>query len=246
MNPKIAIQFFGQLRYVEVQHSIYSFLKYFRDRGFEVDLYGTFWDDEYTVKQVKTGSFKDFKSVKLLPEPKLNDGDLKKYFYSLEKTINQRKGKYEFIIFCRYDIDFIINEEFSLSKFYEKVLDQLGKPSIFFIPNTRYDNRIDDKLFICNQPGAEKICHTYSKFKNKELNIPLLRYHTSLLDSIKFFKLELFENIKFFSYNLIRHEFEKDIKLDHTLEYDGELLRDYIKKFQDFYKMKKFLENFDR
>ena len=246
MNPKIAIQFFGQLRYVEVAHSIYPFIKYFRNRGFEVDLYGTFWDDDYTEKQIREGQFVGYKSVNLISEPKVKKGDLQKYFYSLEKTLNQRKGDYEFIIFCRYDLEFIIDEEFSFSKFYEKLSNQFDKPSIFFIPGTKVDDKIDDKLFICNPAGADKICRTYSAFKNKELDVEHLRYHSSLLASIEFFEIELFENIEFFTYDLIRHKYVHDINLDNSLTYGNELLRDYIKKFQDFYEMKKFVENFDK
>jgi len=247
MIKKVALHFFGQLRYVEAQHSIYPLLKFFRDREFEVDTYGTFWDDEYTQKQIREDIFKDYKSVKLITEPKVADGDLQKYFYSLENTINQRKGEYEFIIFSRYDINFKINEVSSFSKFYNKLINQSDKPSIFFIPGTRLETKngrkkIDDKLFICNSSGADKICRTYSKFKNKDIDILDLRYHSSLLSSVEFFKLELFENIKFFTYTLIRHDYTIGINLDNTLEYENVLLRDYIKRFQDYNEMKKFID----
>ena len=65
MDKRIALQLFGQLRFWPEQKTIIPFVDKLRDAGYLVDIYGTFWNDEYTMNLNTHGKLDIFSKLQL-------------------------------------------------------------------------------------------------------------------------------------------------------------------------------------
>lgn len=249
MKKRVAVEFFGQLRNWELNKSLGKIVSFFNNKGYEVDFFGTFWNDEYTRKHIAFDRFNTFKAVLLVDEPNLPDEKerptLKKYFYAIHNSNELRKAyrlknkiKYDLVLMMRPDI----NVKLSSRRFDNniKVIDGVGgKPYIFF------DNRSmgpyitdggkklkkpEDKFIILNEAGADYLAQAYSK-------LDYFRYHTSLMLAAE----EVVGNIEhidgFIVADLIREDITqpyKDMGWDDAyMDDEVGFVRNHIKRFQD-------------
>lgn len=193
MKKRVAVEFFGQLRNWELNTSLGRIVSFFNNKGYEVDFFGTFWNDDYSRKHIASDNFNNFKAVLLVYEPDLPDEierpTLKKYFYSIHNSNELRKAyrlknkiKYDFVLMMRPDI----NVHLSSRRFDEniKVINGVGgKPYIFFDTKSlgpyvtdegRTLKKVEDKFVILNEAGADYLAQAYFK-------LDYFRYHSSLM-----------------------------------------------------------------
>ena len=193
MKKRVAVEFFGQLRNWELNTSLGRIVSFFNNKGYEVDFFGTFWNDDYSRKHIASDNFNNFKAVLLVDEPDLPDEierpTLKKYFYSIHNSNELRKAyrlknkiKYDFVLMMRPDI----NVHLSSRRFDEniKVINGVGgKPYIFFDTKSlgpyvtdegRMLKKVEDKFVILNEAGADYLAQAYFK-------LDYFRYHSSLM-----------------------------------------------------------------
>lgn len=197
MKKRVAVEFFGQLRNWELNTSLGRIVSFFNNKGFEVDFFGTFWNDEYSRKHIASDNFSNFKAVLLVDEPVLPDEierpTLKKYFYSLHNSNELRKAyrlknkiKYDFVLMMRPDV----NVQLSSRRFDQniKVINGVGgKPFIFFDTKSlgpyvtdggKTLKKVEDKFIILNEAGADYLAQAYFK-------LDYFRYHSSLMLAAK-------------------------------------------------------------
>ena len=111
MTNRILFNFFGQLRFWDLQNTIEPFKNYFVEQGCKVTIHGTFWDDEYVKKFKNQNKLDIFDKLNLIEEPNLEPLTLQKYFYSLEKSFELIKDDYDIIISSRPDIFFQLSKQ---------------------------------------------------------------------------------------------------------------------------------------
>ena len=193
MKKRVAVEFFGQLMNWELNTALGRIVSFFNNKGYEVDFFGTFWNDDYSRKHIASDNFNNFKAVLLVDEPDLPDEierpTLKKYFYSIHNSNELRKAyrlknkiKYDFVLMMRPDI----NVHLSSRRFDEniKVINGVGgKPYIFFDTKSlgpyvtdegRTLKKVEDKFVILNEAGADYLAQAYFK-------LDYFRYHSSLM-----------------------------------------------------------------
>ena len=239
---KIAIELFGQLRMWDEQKNLEELENFLNKEGFSVDYFGTFWDDEYTKSFVDKGAFENFKCLQLLDEPEFKSYDLKKYFYSLKKSVEQRKryqtehnSKYEFIIQSRPDIKYYFNK--NSSKFLKELvelLDKIDEPCVFL--NKKWDMKLkpEDKFIISNELGANSLSNAIDKLST-------FTYHTSLYEAINLLVGNFYYINLFFRYYLIRYDVISEYNFDDLFTHDSVIsstnpqgfVRNYLKTIQD-------------
>ena len=240
---KIAIELFGQLRMWDSQN-ILDLKEYLNSKDIAVDIFGTFWDDEYTNRTLDLSS-NIFKKLQLLEEPERDTADLFKYFYSLSNSIKQRKIyqtkhniNYDFIIHSRNDLEFTMrhNADELLNNLFDLLNNNKNHPSIFICnePRSSEDN-IDDKIFIGNNLGSDNLENSFDKLKSYDK----FRYHTSLWHAIKLCNCFLFRVPLFFWFNILRTKFFQEYNFkpkDHHEEA-------YLKSIQDTSLLKDKISN---
>ena len=249
MKKRIAIEYFGQLRQWELNVSTGRLVSFLTNRGYDVDVFGTFWDDDYTHSQIELDRFKEFQALLLVEEPELLYEDrnptLKKYFYSLQNSNELRRAyrskhklKYELVLMLRPDINFKIDSD-KFDKTLKLVENIGGKPCMFIDQNTigtipvdddhNYE-KIEDKFIILNEAGADYISEGYKK-------LDYFRYHTGLKHAAD--KLIGYtEKIDgFLKVELIRHDIINPYKAKGWDDgyFDDEIgfVRRYLKYIQD-------------
>lgn len=240
MAPKVAIEIFGQLRLWD-KNNFDLLIKLFNDKGFEVDILGTFYNDEYTKKQ-DLSCFTKVQLINILETSKRYT--LERYFYSLSQSYEQRKKyenetgvEYQFIVACRSDIHMRINED--TYDYFDRLIENtkhLPGPWINHqsvkAPNLD-DTWFNDQIFICNDKTLEIFKDFYYDNKNVGDNNKqqVFRYHKSLG------KIILVKGIKIIKYIdglpltplLIRNSIISDKNLTKD---QSEIIRDKVKDIQ--------------
>ena len=251
MKDKIAIEFFGQLRMWDIQDGLEILENFFNEEGFSVDFFGTFWDDDYTNSIVDKGAFKNFKGLQLIEEPKIDDVGLQKYFYSLKKSVEQRKQtntEYKLIIQARPDLKFKLDGD-SSSRFKDilKLLDKKGNiPMVFLDRQLSHPIRaekIEDKFIVSNELGANALSHAIDECDD-------FTYHIGLHYAIEKLVVNVVDIEMFFRVKLFRHALLKESNFDDDFNHDSLVddknldgyVREYLKTIQDTSTLKKEME----
>tara|TARA_Y100000389_G_scaffold180766_1_gene195856 strand:- start:329 stop:1156 length:828 start_codon:yes stop_codon:yes gene_type:complete len=256
MGKKIALQLFGQLRFWPEQKTITPFIEKLKKYGYSVDIYGTFWNDEYTQKQfIPRPEVDIFKKLNLIQEPDdAQPQTLEKYYYSLSQSNLYRSNEgidYDLIIAMRPDLNIFtdsMNEDDVFKNIFN-ILDKVNKkPTLFHthhkivINKSGCELRMEDKIIIANPPAIDKLSNIYSNYhsgndKSSAYHSYNFQYHSSLLRHVK--KLDILEIYRDdwkgrFEFDLIRNMICEQNKFDSDV-YIGDLfLRDEAKKFQDY------------
>ena len=138
MGKKIAFQLFGQLRFwPESTNTIIPFIEKLKKDGHSVDIYGTFWDDEYAQKQfIPRPKIDIFKKLNLIQEPDdIAPLTLEKYYCSLTQSNLCRSNEginYDLIIAMRPDLTIradAMNED-DIFKNIFNILDKINKKPV--------------------------------------------------------------------------------------------------------------------
>ena len=251
MKNKIAFEFFGQLRMWDIQDSLENLKNFFNEEGFSVDFFGTFWDDDYTNSLVDNGEFENFKSLQLIEEPKIDDVGLQKYFYSLKKSVEQRKQtntEYKLIIQARPDLKFELDGD-SSSKFKDilKLLEENGDVSMVFLDrqlsHPSRTEKIEDKFIVSNELGANALSHAIDECDDFTYHIGLHYAIEKLVVNVV--DIEIFFRVKLFRHALLNESnFDDDFNHDSLVDdknLDG-YVREYLKTIQDTSILKKEME----
>lgn len=239
---KILLNFFGQLRFWDLQNTIQPFKEYLEQNGFEVDIFGTFWDDTYTNKFLRKDSLNIFDKLNLIEEPTLKPQTLQKYFYSLKESVKLINYEYDFIITSRPDIFLeITKQSHTIHDFTQNIED-----NHIYVQKSHYEKRdtdywIDDKVFISNLNTLNIISKTFNYFIDGKLDFELL-YHRGLLNVLNFFNITVKNDVQFFKINMIRHYLYSKYPFEGGYLYKGELVRNIEKKFQDTSEWIKYVE----
>jgi len=254
MGKKIAFQLFGQLRFWPEQNTIIPFIEKLKKDGHSVDIYGTFWNDEYTQKQfIPRPKIDIFKKLNLIQEP--DDSTLltlEKYYYSLSQSNLCRSNEginYDLIIAMRPDLNIVadsMNED-DIFKNIFNILDKINKKPVIFHTHHKTSkqflhHRMEDKIIIANPSAIDKLSNIYSNYhsgndKSGAYHSYNFEYHTSLLRHVK--KLDILEIYRddwksSFGFDLIRHIIQKQKEFGDGVYIGNLFLRDESKKFQDY------------
>lgn len=249
MAPKIAIEIFGQLRLWD-KRIFDSLIKLFKDKGFEVDILGTFYNDEYTKKQ-DLSCFTKVQLINILETSKRYT--LERYFYSLSQSYEQRKKhenetgvNYQFIVACRSDIEMKINER-TYDDFDRLIENTKHLPGPWINhqsvkdPNLE-DTWFNDQIFICNDKTLEIFKDFYYDNKNVGDNDKqvVFRYHRSLGRVILVKSIKIIEYVDGLALTptLIRQRILAGKNLTKTQE---ESIRDELKDIQCIDKLNQVL-----
>lgn len=248
MNPKIAIEVFGELRLWK-NNNFSKLVNFFNSKGFEVDILGTFYNDKYTKKQ----DLSCFTKIQLIDRIDSDRYTLESYFYSLSKSYEQRiqfqtetSTKYQFIVACRPDI--VINLSRSIDKDFDKLIKNIKPLSgAWFCHQSPQNidvnnNWVNDQIFICNDKTLEIFTKHYYKNKDNkgQLHDIAFRYHYALGHIIQSKKIKI---IKYkdglrLSPVLTRHK----IMLSYNIPLsDEEKIRKEIKDIQEEDKLHKLI-----
>ena len=228
---KFAIEVFGQLRLWEIQSSLPKLKSFLVDNGFEIDTYGTFWNDDYTRNLFNNNKLSFFDKLNLIDEPPFEYGTLKKYYYSLKHSTQQRKQSnksYDIILQCRSDLNFALDNDAVelLKEFKTTVLSNKDTPTTFINEMTTWRGqdlgppgfKLDDRHFWSNEKAANLIGSTYDEFIKLEKPVDNIRegifcYH-NFHKVIDHFKLKTIFLDKMFSCaNLMRWDILKKLNL---------------------------------
>lgn len=185
---KFAIEVFGQLRLWEIQSSLPKLKSFLIDHNFEVDTYGTFWNDEYTLNMFKNKKLTFFDKVNLIDEPPFEYGTLKKYYYNLKYSTEQRQASnksYDIVLQCRSDLNFELDADASELIFKLKTLlvEYKDTPTTFINEMTTWRGqglgppgfKLDDRHFWSNEKAANMIGSTYDEFIKLEKPVDNIR-----------------------------------------------------------------------
>ena len=264
MDKRIALQLFGQLRFWPEQKTIIPFVDKLKDDGYSVDIYGTFWNDEYTRNLNTHGKLDIFSKLNLIEEPdNALAFTLEKYYYCLSQSnlCRSKEGiDYDLIIAMRPDLNIKVTKDINNFENIFNILEQVNnKPVIFHVNDKiqRPEDWMDDKIIIANPVGIDKLNNIYSDYDiskdvewgNKSL---YFRYHNSLclhitkLDILQIDKSEWEMPIVL---NLIRHALLKEMKFDDGFFYKKSKsdlkefwARDISKTFQDYNSLVSWVE----
>lgn len=235
---KILFNFFGQLRFWDLQNSIEPFKNYFLEQGYKVSIHGTFWNDDYTNKFKNLNKLDIFDKLNLVEEPNLEPLTLQKYFYSLEKSFTLIDDKYDLIISSRPDIFFHLTKQYHTFSY---LVNSLKNDEIY-VQKSHYEKRekkngikkywIDDKIFISNYYTLEKISRTFKYYEEKLLNFNL-EYHYGLVSVLDFFDIKVINDVEFFKIDMIRHWLYSQYPHEGGYQIGDNLVRNIEKKLQD-------------
>ena len=140
MDKRIALQLFGQLRFWPEQKTIIPFVDKLRDAGYLVDIYGTFWNDEYTMNLNTHGKLDIFSKLNLIEEPdNAEPFTLEKYYYCLSQSNLYRSKEgidYDLIIAMRPDLEIKVDTTHNgtLGNIFN-ILDKINKKPVLFHVN---------------------------------------------------------------------------------------------------------------
>lgn len=256
MDKRIALQLFGQLRFWPEQKTIIPFVDKLRDAGYLVDIYGTFWNDEYTMNLNTHGKLDIFSKLNLIEEPdNAEPFTLEKYYYCLSQSNLYRSKEgidYDLIIAMRPDLNIKATKDINNFENIFNILEQVNnKPVIFHVNDKiqRPEDWVDDKIIIANPVGIDKLNNIYSDYDiskdvewgNKGL---YFRYHNSLclhIAKLDILQIDSSEWEMPIMLNLIRHALLKEMKFDDGFFYKKSKsdlkefwARDISKTFQDY------------
>ena len=256
MDKRIALQLFGQLRFWPEQKTIIPFVDKLRDAGYLVDIYGTFWNDEYTRNLNTHGKLDIFSKLNLIEEPdNAEPFTLEKYYYCLSQSNLYRSKEgidYDLIIAMRPDLNIKVTKDINNFENIFNILEQVNnKPVIFHVNDKiqRPEDWVDDKIIIANPVGIDKLNNIYSDYdisKDVELGNKSLyfRYHNSLclhIAKLDILQIDSSEWEMPIVLNLIRHALLKEMKFDDGFFYKKSKsdlkefwARDIAKTFQDY------------
>jgi len=259
MSKRIALQLFGQLRFWPEQKTIIPFVDKLKYDGYSVDIYGTFWNDEYTRNLNTHGKLDIFSKLNLIEEPDNAIAfTLEKYYYCLSQSnlCRSKEGiDYDLIIAMRPDLEIIVDTTHNgtLGNIFN-ILDKINKkPVLFHVDKIKKDGdgRMEDKIIIANPLAIDKLSNIYSDWNSSNifyLNKSLyFEYHKSLLSHIK--KLDIIEIYGSewkgrypFEFNLMRHRLHKEMNFEDGSHVDGVFLREKAKTFQDYNSLVSWIE----
>ena len=256
MDKRIALQLFGQLRFWPEQKTIIPFVDKLRDGGYLVDIYGTFWNDEYTRNLNTHGKLDIFSKLNLIEEPDNAEPlTLEKYYYCLSQSNLYRSKEgidYDLIIAMRPDLNIITKKNMGKFGNIFNILEQVNNKPVMFHVNDkiqRPDGWVDDKMIIANPVAIDKLNNIYSDYDiskdvewgNKSL---YFRYHNSLclhIAKLDILQIDSNEWEMPIMTNLIRHALLMEMKFDDGFSYkkskinpEGTWARDISKTFQDY------------
>lgn len=256
MDKRIALQLFGQLRFWPEQKTIIPFVDKLRDAGYLVDIYGTFWNDEYTMNLNTHGKLDIFSKLNLIEEPdNAEPFTLEKYYYCLSQSNLYRSKEgidYDLIIAMRPDLNIKVTKDINNFENIFNILEQVNnKPVIFHVNDKiqRPEDWVDDKIIIANPVGIDKLNNIYSDYdisKDVELGNKSLyfRYHNSLclhIAKLDILQIDSSEWEMPIVLNLIRHALLQEMKFDDGFFYKKSKsdlkefwARDIAKTFQDY------------
>jgi hypothetical protein len=237
MKYNIAIQIFGQLRMWENVDQYKDFINFLKTQAESVDVFGSFWHDEYSRTNYNEDKFDFFTDLELLPIPKIIYQGLWRWGYCLIKSRNLRKKyqnrtdkTYDFVIMMRPDLRIKIGEEKTLGSFLSTLKNKQMIYRTWFqkeISNSSvkpFD--VDDKVFYATEESADLFCLGFNHLHNNTESPFHSAYHTDPICYVKMFNLLVspFNIIApFANFDLIRHHYLKDIKLTTEPQYDEEL-----------------------
>lgn len=249
MKYNIAVQVFGQLRMWEdheigrvdgkpVMGSQYrEFFKFLNTQADSVDVFGTFWDDEYSREKVADNRFDFFTDLELIPIPEVIYKGLWRWGYCLLKSRNLRK-KYQHKTNKSYDLVIMMRPDLRISfgkdKILEDFLNTLKNKQMIYrtwfqkeISNSSvkpFD--VDDKVIYATEESADLFCLGFNHLHNNTDSPFHSAYHTDPICYVKMFNLLVspFNMLADFAqFDLQRHWYLKDIDLTTEPQYDEEL-----------------------
>lgn len=255
---RMALEFFGQLRFCEIQDTIDPFINTMLEKyNIKIDTFGTFWDDEYTNDCIQKGYLNNINTIQLIKEPEEKNGNLNKYFFSLQESINQRKQyeidnniKYDYIILSRYDNAFSTIRTLKLESLLNQKSDNFVYTSYKPLPIEFFNNvtekkcstyKMDDQIIICSVKAANSLSKTYEYFIQGKFSTTNLKYHSSLYESLKYFNIEILEG-KFVDTNVFRHLVIKEKNINDDIWIEGVYMREYLKTIQSYTMFEQYLK----
>ena len=248
---KIAIQFFAQLRYWEKQSSVFDLIEAFEECGSTVDVYGTFWKDDYSVEMMEQNKFDYFKDVHLIDMPDDYLVDLWRSKYCLLKSRNYRLKyqienniKYDFVILARPDTIFFNISKENIENFFKQHKEINYIYHLWFHSPVRYSldacipYRDDDQAILATEDAANifSLGFNYIQLSQDSHFIP--RYHMDNVSASKLYNLTtgtLVQNFPIFNIDLINIKYMKESNVDtgnRGILYDVSELR-LIQRFED-------------
>lgn len=197
---KIALQLFGHLRFWEQQTVVEAVKKIANS---EVDIYGTFWKDEYSVEIDNNNGFKDFKFLELLEEPQFKSkrAPLTRYSYLLQTSKNSRMKiqlkegiYYDYILVCRPDVHLLLPNDDRIQKFRNKLKNSVDQFTIDTFSELNFKGPgkhfyIDDKIFGGKQEGINIFCGIYNHIYHTDSSMFVPGHHVDPSISIKLYNL---------------------------------------------------------
>lgn len=247
-KKRVSFEFFGQMRWWEEQNTHIPFKKFLEDNGYIVDVFGTFWNDEYTNELKSKNLLNFFDKLQLIDEPDFENFTLHKYFYSLNESYKQRvlfqdkfNISYDLCILTRPDVYFCLdknNTEINKKRLLEiKSVLEKNKyvPTIisFYKDGFVRGNRMEDKTVVGNELAMSIISETYEDLSNS--NEKYLPYHSSLGNRMKDKNIQVLhspDTYPFFTVDLMRHHYQRNHDFDDAVLYNGKFVRNEIKLIQ--------------
>jgi len=218
---KIAIQLFGQLRMWEDQEYLKPFISFLKEQASSVDVFGSFWNDEYSQQNINKYNTDIFTEYELVPIPDKIFKGLWRWGYCLLKSRNLRyryqfknNKRYDLVIMMRPDLYIKIAKPELLERFLNSIVAKKYLYKIWtqkVISNSSvkpFD--VDDKCFYATPEAADIFCLGFNHIHNNPENNSHSAYHTDPVSFIKTFNLivEPFNIIApFANFNLIRHQY---------------------------------------
>jgi len=256
MRKKVAIELFGEMRFWDYSNFA-PLVELCNENDLDVEMLGTFWNDEYTRKQ----DLSCFKKLQLInPITPKKRHTLEPYFYSLRSSNKQRlehqratNTEYLFIMAGRTDVTFNINN--ASSERFKQLIESCNnnnfpwvshlsnrKPDVHAISTVDEGTWFEDKFFIMNEYGLNTLSDYYDSTLSRQADsndaYVIFRYHRSVGLAIIANNVKILEYPIPFTPNLIRHTIINELNLTREQE---ESIRHKIKEFQDYSKLKQFL-----
>jgi len=249
---RVSIELFGQLRFWELQKTLPSFIQTINKLGYEVDLFGTFWKDNYSTNLLEQGKLTIFDNLQLIEEPSAPLGSLLQYYYCLRESIEFRKKfnrNYDFYIIARPDLKLTFWEGYrTLFDNFIKKWNEINVPTVYNLDKFQPDTgRMDDKILSANKEALDIISNLYTTYVEVDEDAILkLEYHRSLGKYLVEKKVNILEIPKWFSYDLIRHSLQRELDFDDGVFVDGKFLRNEAKKIQNYKEYIWFTEKYQK
>lgn len=249
---RISIELFGQLRWWEVQKTLGSFINKLNEFGYQVDTYGTFWKDNYSVKHLQEGNLNLIDNLQLIKEPIIRPGSLIQYYYCLRESVEFRKKfnkEYDFYIIARPDLKFEdkSGSEVLFNNFIE-TWSKVNKPTVFHLDRIQEDTkRMEDKILIANKEALDILADLYTTYVDADGNaFYKLEYHRSLGKYLIEKEVDILEMDRWFDYTLLRHDLQAELDFDDGQWIDGKFLRQEAKKIQNYKEYVWFVEKYQK